>query len=474
MKVVIANPPWPGEGYGTRSNVRWPHRRGDKVLTFPIYLAYTVSVLREEGFDVKGIDAVDKEWGIFRFVNEMKKLAPSVIIMEVSTPSSMYDLQTAEELKKELKDVFIVFCGPHASYFHKEIIENYKFVDGCIKGEIEYTARDLCNALKNKTSLKDVNGLTFKEGVNKDRELIKNLDELPFPDRDDFKIEDYMQAFFSGKKTAMMISSRGCPYQCSFCLWPNVFTGHVPRFISPEKVVDEIEYLVKEKGVDEIFFDDETLTVTKERIQGVCDEMIKREVKVPWLCNGRVDNVDSDVLKLMKKAGCTRIFYGVESGSEKILKSMCKGISKEKALKAVRETQKTGIVACVSFTIGMPDENKDTINETLKFAKKLHADYTQFTLTAPFPGTKLFEEAKEKGLLEIDSWEDLDGTKGPILRTEHLSREELKGVISRLYLAYYTSPVVIWQNLKMIRGGRDIRRIFRGLRSVISRIIFYR
>jgi radical SAM superfamily enzyme YgiQ (UPF0313 family) len=480
MRVVIANPPWPGEGYGTRSNVRWPHRRGDKVLTFPIYLAYAVAVLEREGFGVIGIDAVDKELGIFDFVSEIKRINPKVILLEVSTPSISYDLQTAELLKEELPETIIIFCGPHASFFHNKIIGNYIFVDVCIRGEFEFSLLDICSAIKRNEGLEKIAGITFRKRfktiINPERNPIKSemLDNMPYPDRHFFKIENYQQAYYGGKKTALMISSRGCPYHCSFCLWPNTLTGHIYRTRSPKSIVDEIEYLIDNHKVDEIYFDDDTFTIDAKRVKLICKEILRRKIKIPWLCNARVDNVDFETLKIMREAGCREAFYGLESGSDEILREISKGIDTKKLFKAIRMTQKAGIVASGSFVIGLPKESHKTIKETLKFAKKAHADYVQFTLASPFPGTKLFEEVKRKGLLHINSWEDLDGCHGPILSTEYLSKNELAGIIRKMYINYYTSPTIIWQNIKSIRGLRDTRRILRGIRSVFSRIIFYK
>jgi len=476
VKILIVNPPWPGEGYGTRSNIRWPHRRGDKVLTFPLYLAYAVAVLKKEGYDVKGIDAIDKEWGIFEFVEEIKRLKPDVVIMEVSTPSINYDLETALLLKKEV-GCKLFFCGPHATYFHKDIIDNYMFVDGCIRFEFEYVIRDVCKAVKEGTGISFVQGLTFRDTskstiVNPDRALIEDLDGLPYVDREDFKIERYQQAFFSGKKTALIIASRGCPHRCSFCLWPETFLGHKFRARSPKNIVDEIEYLIKNYGVDELYFDDDTFIMNKDFVGTVCNEILKRDIKIKWKCMGRVNGVDSETLRLMKKAGCNEVFYGFESGSQKILDSVDKGIKKEDSINAVKMTRKAGITAGGSFVVGTPEESKETIKETIRFAIKLHADYVQFAITCPFPGTRLYEQVKKEGLLQINSWEDLDGCHGPTIKSRHLSRKELDGILRKMYIRYYLSLPVIWQNLISIRDLNSIRRIVRGIRSFLARVLY--
>ncbi len=478
MKVAITNPPWPGDGFGARTNVRWPHRRWDKCLAFPIYLAYASALLKEKGFDVFAVDAVEKEWGIFEFVSKLSKEKPDVILLEVSTPSIANDLETAQLLKKELPDSTIVFWGPHATYFHMELMKDYNFIDVCIRGELEHTLYEICRALKDNKPLGSVNGITLRKSgeviANKDADFIQNLDELPFPDRKAFRMQDYRQAFYSGKRTALIISSRGCPYQCTFCLWPKTVGGRRFRPRSAKNVVDEIEFLVKKYGVDEIVFDDDTFTLDKKRVMDICSEILSRNLNIKWLCMARVNTVDEEVLTIMKKSGCYQVTFGFESGSEKILKSMKKGVTKKEIARAVELTKKQGLVVTGSFVFGMPEENRETVKQTMKFAKQLNADYVQFVLAAPFPGTEFFDFAKEKGLLSIDSWSDLDGTKGLIAKTLYLNRNELQGLIRKAYLSYYTSPKVIYTNLKNDISNHNPKRLFKGAKSILSRIFYYK
>ena len=477
MKVVIANPPWPGEGYGTRSNIRWPHRRGDKVLTFPIYLAYAASILNKANINVIAIDAIEKEFDIDSFVNEIKRIDPKIVFLEISTPSIYSDLEIAEKLKTST-NALISFMGPHATYFHKELIENYRFIDFCIRNEFEYTIRDLCLALKENKSFDEVLGITYRKDskviINKNRSVIENLDELPFPDRIQFKLENYQQAFYGGKKTALLIASRGCPYNCTFCLWPDTLYGHKHRERSAKNIVDEIELLITDYGVDEIYFDDDSFTISKAQVLAICNELKSRNIGIPWLCMGRVNNVDEEMLNSMKESGCKEIFYGFESGSQEILNHSYKNITLEQIKKAVELTKKTGICAGGSFVFGLQKESMKTVKETIRFAKKLGANYVQFTLASPFPGTKLYEEVKEKNLLKLNSWADLDGTKGPIIETEFLSKKQLSGVIRKAYLQYYTSPRIIIQNLKAISDMNSFRKIMRGAFSVLSRVFYYK
>jgi len=446
-------------------------------MTFPVFLAYLTSLLKKHGFSTIGIDAVDKELGIWEFVELVKSYGPDIIFMEISTPSLPYDLECAERLKESL-GCKIAFIGPHVNYFNERIMRNYNFVDFCIRDEFEFTALELCQKLKEKSSLKPVKGLTYREGekitINEARPLELGLDKLPFPDREDFPIANYQQAFYSGKKTALMLSSRGCPSRCTFCIWPQTMTGHVHRARTTKNIVDEIAYLIKNHGVDELYFDDDTFIVDKQRVYDLCYDLLRRKINIPWMCMARVSNIDKELLKKMKQAGCTQIFYGFESGSQKILNNIKKGITLQQAINAVRLTQKAGMYATGSFIIGLPDDDKETIKETLKFAIKLRADYVQFALAEVFPGTELYAQAEKECLLKLNSWTDLDGTHGSVLKTRYLNNHELEGAVRKMYLGYYTSPMIILKNLQNIRTMSDLRKILRGAKSVLSRVLFYK
>ncbi|NIV43961.1 MAG: hypothetical protein GWN33_09730, partial [Gammaproteobacteria bacterium] len=215
MRVLVTNPPWPGPGYGARSDVRWPHRRSDKYLEYPIYLAYVVAILEKAGIDVHFIDGVANDLSVQAFAEKAKKIRPDLIAMECSTPSITKDLYTAKKLKEELEDTFIVLMGSHPTYFHKEILSENKFVDAIARGEFDLTIRDLSLALKNeKRQLADVKGISYRDGdtirVNEDMPLIQDLDGLPFPARHIVKSDSYREAVFTGKRCTTIVSSRGC------------------------------------------------------------------------------------------------------------------------------------------------------------------------------------------------------------------------------------------------------------------------
>jgi len=477
MSVLVTNPPWPGPGYGARSDVRWPHRRSDKYLEYPVYLAYVVAILEKAGIDVHFIDGVADDLSVQAFVDEVKKIRPDLIAMECSTPSITKDLHTAKKLKEKMKDTFITLMGSHPTYFHKEILSENKFIDAIARGEFDLTIRDLALALQNgQQRLRDVEGISYRDGesvqVNENRPLIQDLDALPFPARHIVKSDSYREAVFTGRRCTTIVSSRGCPYQCIFCLWPRTMYGRKFRKRSPENVVDEVQHVVDEYGVDEIYFDDDCLTLDKNRLIKICREIVRRNIDVKWMCQARVNNADQEILKAMKKAGCHYIKYGVESGSQEMLDAMKKGITLEQVREAFKLTRKVGIKTQAFFLLGLPWETPETVKETIEFAKEIKPDSAQFAVVVPHPGTELYDLCLEKGWLNYDSWEDFDCRRA-LIETENLSAEDVEKYRTKAYREFYLRPSFILRTTLRLWNPKEARRIIRSAKSIIKRISYY-
>ncbi len=476
MKVLVTNPPWPGPGYGARSDVRWPHRRSDKYLEYPIYLAYVVAILEKTGIDVHFIDGVAEDLSVQAFVDKAKEMKPDMITMECSTPSIIKDLHTAKELKEELKDSFIVLMGSHPTFFHEEILSQNHFVDAIARGEFDLTIRDLALTLQNGQQLRDVKGISYRDGesvqVNENRPLIQDLDTLPFPARHIVKSDSYREAVFTGKRCTTIVSSRGCPYQCVFCLWPRTMYGHKFRKRSMENVVDEVQHVVKDYGVDEIYFDDDCLTLDRNRLIEICEEIVRRDIHVKWMCQARVDNADERVLKAMKQAGCHYIKYGVESGSDEMLKAMKKGITLEQVRKAFKLTRKVGIKTQAFFMLGLPWETPETVEKTIDFAKEINPDSAQFAVVIPHPGTELYDLCLQKGWLKYESWDDFDCRRA-LIETDNLSIEDVERCRTKAYKEFYLRPSFILRTTLRLWNPKEARRIIRSAKSIIKRISYY-
>lgn len=476
FKALVTNPPWPGEGYGARSSVRWPHKRKDKKLEYPIFLAYTVALVKRAGVETAFLDGVCDELGTEAYAAEVARIAPAFIAMECSTPSIDHDLASVRRIKEMRPETFVALMGSHATYFHRQLLEDNPEVDAVIRGEFEITVRETALALKNETPLSTVAGLTCREGgsirVNPDRPFDADLDSWPYPDRDVIPIEKYQTAQYQGKRGTFMLSSRGCPHRCTFCLWPGTMVGRDFRARKAESVVNEMEHLVKKYGVDDIYFDDDTMTIERERLLEICRLIQERDLKVHWIAMGRVDTVDEELLTEMRKAGCDNMYLGVESGSEEILRRLKKGIRLSQVEKAFAMARRAGIKTQAFFMLGGPGETKETLKQTIDFAVKLDPDNAQFAAAVPYPGTEMYEESLRKGYLKAKSWEDY-AARDIVLETETLSRLDLEEARLEAYRRFYLRPRFILRTALRLTNLRECRRVFRGALSIASRLIYF-
>lgn len=476
MKVLITNPPWPGEGFGARSDVRWPHKRSDKFIEYPIYLAYLVAIVRESGYQVAFLDAILEELSIEQFADRVREIGPDVVVLECSTPSINYDLQSAAAIKGVRPEARTVLIGSHPTVYHKEIMAENPAVDAICRGEFDYTVRDLVRALAEGRNWLEVPGLTWREGgeirVNPDRPLIEDLDQIPFPARDLVDSPYYRQGTFRGKRCTTVVTSRGCPFRCTYCLWPNTLYGHGFRARSAGNVVDELEECVKEYGVDEVYFDDDSMALDRERMLDICRLIVKRGIHFEWISQCRVDSMDEEVLRAMKKSGCRYIRFGVESGSPRMLKLMKKGITPEKVMETFRLARKVGIRTQAFFLFGIPGETGETVRETIEFAKKLRPGSAQFAVAIPHPGTELFATTTEKGWIRYSRWEDFSSCLG-MIETPEFPLDAAEKARVRAYKEFYFRPSFFIQTVLSIKNWDDFKSVVKSAKSIVSRIGFF-
>ena len=476
MKVLVTNPPWPGPGYGARSDVRWPHKRSDKFIEYPIYLAYLVAILEKAGMEVEFIDAVVEEMSIPDFADAAAKVNPDMVVVECSTPSIEYDLLTAKSLKERMNDVFVVLVGSHPTFFHRQIMKENPQIDAICRGEFDLTVKDVAVALSNGDKLDKVKGITYrnKEGiqVNQDRPLIQDLDKLPFPARHIVKGDNYRQGTFTGKHCTTVVSSRGCPHRCTYCLWPRTLYGSRFRARSAENVVAEMEQVVRNYHIEEIYFDDDSLALNRARILKICELINQKGIKVKWIPQCRADSMDEEVLGAMKEAGCHYIRFGVESGSQKMLNIMKKGTTLSKIKRAFELCRKVGIKTQAFFLFGIPGETPQDIKETIEFAKKLRPDSAQFAVVIPHPGTDLYEICEREGWLKHNSWEDFSACNS-LIGTPQLSRADVERARIRAYRKFYFRPAYILRTALKIHSWNDFKAVVKSAKSIVGRISFF-
>jgi radical SAM superfamily enzyme YgiQ (UPF0313 family) len=435
MKICLISPPY---NSAVKSVVG--------VSSPPLGLAYIASVLRQN-HEVKIIDSNVLNYTISDVERELRSFNPDVVGITSVTPSIYEAYKVAETAKKVREDCIVVLGGPHATFMPRQTMEECKYIDIIVKGEGEETTRELIENVEKGAPLNEVKGITFREKneiIDTDpRPFIKNIDDIPFPSRDLLPMHLYK---FNGVKYTTMLTSRGCPFKCSFCSSSRLFGGYW-RGRSPENVLEEMKIVYEEYGIRNIEFIDDTFTLNQERAEKICDEIIKQGWDISWGASSRVDTLSKKLAEKMKKAGCWIIYLGIESGSQKILDAIGKRITLEQVEKAVKILKDAGIKVLGSFIIGFLQDTKETIKETIKFAKSLNLDYAQFSILTPYPGTPIFDYAKKHGMLLTEDWSKYTATE-PIVKIEGVSEKEIKALFQKAYITFYLRPRIVMEWLR--------------------------
>lgn len=434
MKVLLANLPWidTEEFYGVRAGSRWPHLRMKKeqleYYPFPFSLSYAAALLKKEGHEVFLKDCIAGGMKANEFMKYLKHLNPDAVVLETSTPSIYNDLKFTKKIKKEINSTMIL-CGPHVTALPKQSMLKCKEIDFIMVGEYEYVLRDLISLLQEKKNFYALKGICFRKGrkiiLNERYPLIQNLDKLPLPLREQLPMKKYIDPFCKHSPNAQMISSRGCPNQCIYCLEPWVFYGRPNyRMRSPKKIVEEMILLQKEYGAKEIYFDDSSFSVSQIQVKNICKEIKRRKLKIFWSCMAD-SKMERKTLKAMKDAGCVAVKFGVESANPQILKNINKRFSNDDARHVVKLCRELGIETHATYMFGLPGETLETIKETMNFAFSLGTDTAQFSVATPYPGTKFYEMAKKNKWLKTNDWTKFQGGAEVVIEYPELSRKEI-------------------------------------------------
>ncbi|MDD5085748.1 MAG: radical SAM protein, partial [Candidatus Omnitrophica bacterium] len=330
--------------------------------------------------------------------------------------------------------------------------------------------------IRDRKSLEEVNGIAFlrngKFVRTPPRELIKNLDDIPFPARDAVPLDVYFPPptkRVSSKNATSMIASRGCPFKCTYCIAVKMWE-HKCRFRSPKNVVDEMELCVTKYNLGEFNFHDELFTMSKNHVLGICDEIKRRRLDVAWVCMARADYVTEEILKAMREAGCKKIMYGFESGSQEILDNIKKETTVDEARRAVELTKRSGIRVAGNFMIGNIGETKETIRKSIDLAKELDPDTVAFFVAIPYPGTEFYDQARQNGYLRKDfEWKDftLVSNNKPPLNLPGVSADEIEQWKKRAYREFYMRPSYVWKKLSEIQSPRDLKNIYEGAKLLL-------
>ncbi|MBN2373234.1 radical SAM protein [bacterium] len=486
MNVLVLNPPFLKRFSRPQ---RSPAVTKSGTLYFPIWLAYCTGVLENKGFDVSFIDAPALGLDMDDVLDYAGYFQPGLCVLDTSTPSVENDICVVEKLKGILPESFVVFVGTHVSALPDETLMKASAIDAVCRKEYEYTVLELASLLAAKGSappseddLRKISGLSFRSNGNiihnQDRQHIEDLDALPWVSKvykRHLRIGDYFNpnALYP---MVTLITSRGCPFRCSFCVYPQTLTGRRYRFRSIGDVVDEMEFVCREfPDARSIFFEDDTLTADKKRCMGFAGEIIKRGLKMPWTANSRI-NLDLDTMSRMKAAGCRELCVGFESGDQKVLDSMKKGISRDRMFQFMKDARAAGILIHGCFIIGFPGETPDSIKETIDLAISLRPDTVQFYPVMVYPGTEAYEDYRKRGWItakDYTQWLTPEGLHNCVVRNESLTSSELVRLCDHARRRFYLRPGYIFYKLsQMIKRPSEIIRTVKAARTFFRHLIF--
>ncbi len=476
MKILVINAPFIKDFCRCQ---RWPAKTRGRALRPPDWLAYATAVLEKAGEEVELLDFPALNWDKTKLRQLVREKQPQFVVLDSTTPSIYSDIECAR-ICKEISQAKVIMVGTHSSVLPEQTLqESNGAVDVIAIGEYDYTVRDIILGWER---LKDIAGICYLNNGKiirtPPRPLIEDLDTLPFPARHHLDITKYFDA---GRLYPYIdiIAGRGCPYQCTFCVWPEVMYGHKYRLRSAKNVVDEIEYCLKlfpqlKKG--EFFFEDDTFTVNKERALNICEEILHRGLKIIWSANARPDIYDSGLFKRMKQAGCRELLVGFESGDQLVLDRMQKGLKIEDSVEFMKVTHESGLQVHGCFVFGMPGETRESMERTLRFAMKLNLTTIQFAGAVPYPGTEYYRYCQAQGLLKAKSWADWlqDGEQATVVDYPGLSSKEINDYVDKGLKAFYFRPSYMWKFLINTRNPQDMYRKIKGVWNFLSYLIHRR
>jgi len=430
----------------------------------PISLATIAAVLEDEGIECRLDDCIIEKTGLDGLRERVRRFGSHMIIMNTATPSIDSDLEIVRALKKELPETVMVAIGIHVTALPDETLDSCPELDAVVRGEPELTVRDAALAVSAGKSLDGIAGLFIRRGdeiIHSEERRPADMDSLPPPAWHLVRTDLYRMPF-SGNPFLLVGTSRGCPFHCRFCADP-LYYGHALRRKSPDKIVAEMEEALDRYGIRDFLFWSESFTLKRDWTAEVLQAIKKSGNDFRIVCNSRTDHVDPDLLALMKEAGIWMVGYGVESGSQKMLDLMNKKTTVETNRQAIIWTKEAGMQATAHMVIGYPGETEESIRHTIDFACSLPLDYAQFYCAAPFPGSELYQESLEKGMLLQRPWSRYE-QNFCVLDTDGLSADEVMRWRKRAYRRFYSSPARLW---RVLSGEVGLRRLPRFARMML-------
>ncbi len=476
VDIVLVNPPTPDGELWIRTQHRVGRRTRENMVWPQVSLAQMAALLHPV-YKVKVIDANAERMGWGEFTKILEQLQPKYYLTQVTAPTLENDMYGC--FLARARNIKTIAFGTHVTPIPRETMESYPALDYILVGEPDLTLRDLLDHLEGEIDtrspdilklfagdptyhpaldndgnivMREIKGLAWRDSgeikINFTRPFIASLDDLPIPMHEVLPFENYRMPLIKGPFT-FIVTSRGCPAGCTYCI-KHVSYQYSTRLRSPELIMEEL-WKLKKLGLNNIHMYADLFTVNREQVMDLCQRMIDEKIDIKWTCNSRVDYVDEEMLQMMGKAGNWLISWGIESGSEQILRKARKGAYPDKAERALQWAKNAGIKNWGYFIIGLPGETEETIRHTIDFSKKLPLDIALFHVAAPYPGTPFFFEVVKNGWFRAGTrWEQVDMDKGTVLDYPELSAERLLYWQKRAFREWAMRPAPVLTYLKML------------------------
>ena len=417
----------------------------------PLGLAYLASIARDQGEEVRIVDSIASDYTFENVREQIQKFDPDLVGL-TSTTSMIPDAYKVAEIAKNYnEDVKIAIGGPHVTFTQETTLRESPNIDFTIAGEGETIFSNLLLYLKGKKDIKDIKGLSYRTSdkivVTPPENLIKDVDTIPLPAIDLLPMDKYVAGT---KRFGTLMTSRGCPYNCIFCSSSLQF-GKIWRGHSTDRVLTELRRLVYDYNIHEVEFLDDTFTLNMKRAVEIANKIKDEKLDIKWSGSARVNLFNDEIAKAMKDSGAHTIYFGIESGNQKTLDFIGKGIKLQQAIDSVKKGNAAGLHTLGSFIIGFPDDTVEDMKNTIRFSKKVKVKIAQFTIATPYPGTRLWDLAKSNSLIRTMDWRKYT-TLNPVMKLKNFSDRKILGWLGKAYAYFYLRPTYLLNDLLRDHG----------------------
>jgi anaerobic magnesium-protoporphyrin IX monomethyl ester cyclase len=448
--VLFIEPPptmdWTVDSKISKAGRRHPCLNETGEQTYSYQNLSCAAVLRERGFNVLYLHCPTMRLDLAMTVDKIKEINPVAVVIMKEHINAPVAEAVSDAARKN--GAFVIWTGPFVTALHAEEIKK-TCVDYVFRKEWDYAVAELLVALDNITPLSDIPGLTWKSPsgkiiINPDRSEIENLDALPIPAYNLLDLSTFYESVFIRFPAATMITSRGCPFHCVFCSYPQTIYSHTFRAMSPQRVLSEIKYLVNDRGVKEIRIDDDTFNIDADRAIAICKLLAAEKLDMTFSVQCRPKLITDEQAYWLKKAGCRMVLFGIEAGNEEVLKQMKKNTTKEELRRGVRIAKKHGLDVLNCVMLGFYWDTRETVEETLQFAFELNAEFTQVSTPTPLPGTEYYRLLEDNNCFLNKEWDKHDSVHHSSVQLPHLTNEDLNLFLATFYRRYYRRPKYLW------------------------------